>query len=50
MVGIGISYEKSTAGGTRSPGNLVSLQATRARLLASPAVTGKSSQSSLRAC
>ena len=34
----------------RSPSNLVSLQATRARLVASPAVTGKSSQSLLRAC
>ena len=35
----------STVGGLRSPSNLVSLQATPAGLVASPAVTGKSIQS-----
>ena len=40
---------QSTVGGARSPSNLVSLLATRAGLVASPAVTGKSIQSLLRA-
>ena len=35
----------STVGGSRSPSNLVSLQATPAGLVASPAVTGKIIQS-----
>ena len=35
----------STVGGSRSPSDLVSLRVTRAGLVASPAVTGKSIQS-----
>ena len=35
----------STVGGSRLPSNLVSLRVTRAGLVASPAVTGKSGQS-----
>ena len=45
VVGIGISCISSTVGGSRSPSNLTSLRATRARLVASPAVTGKGIQS-----
>ena len=38
----------STVGGSRSPSDLVSLRGTRARLGASPVVTGESGQSDSR--
>ena len=45
MVGMCISYVKSTVGGSRLPSNLVSLWVIRAGLVANPAVTRKGRES-----
>ena len=50
VVGIGVRVLGSTVCGSWSPGNHVSLEATRARLVASPAVTGKRIQSLWGVC
>ena len=50
VVGIGVCVLWSTVGGSWSPSNHVSLQATHFRLVASPAVTGKRIQSLWGVC